>query len=454
MYIQNADIIRDQERMWQDTMQEYPATAVESCPEPGEITQELNPQMMHDIQVLVSRLVSKAGQLIHNFTTNLAENWMHIRCKFDGGKVVNRSQSGSWEHRCYGAGLQQILGKHWAPDTWEKVTNSPPNQVFRDTAESSAKKNNADRKRKATDEAKNSRRQNKYSKKDNSTAAQKAYSQHNSNIQPDDVCSDVSPDYLESLEKSYYNTHVTVTQEDADTIERDTQQQSESDLWMKEREKRITASRVGSIAKMKKTTKRSRKVEEMLYTRFRGNEATRYGQSMEDTTREEYVAHQHQSGHHGLTTLPAGLVINTETPWLAATPDNRVHDPSVPQAIGLAEYKNPFSARDLTLCEACDTMPTFCLKKHEEGGQVTYQLKRRHDYYYQVQCQLYCCKVEWCDFIVRTNKDLHIERIHRDNDWFQQQMDKLTTFYFEALLPELACPRKGKGGIREPATVS
>lgn len=112
---------------------------------------------MHDIQVLlVSRLVGKAHQLIKNFTTNLAENWMQIRCKFDGGKVINRSQSGSCESRCSGAGLQKNLGKCWGPPTWEKMTGFPASQVFVDTAESSAKKADKDRKRKATEEAKDS----------------------------------------------------------------------------------------------------------------------------------------------------------------------------------------------------------------------------------------------------------------------------------------------------------
>ena len=114
--------------------------------------------MMHAIQVLVSRLVGKASQLIQNFTINLAENWMQIRCKFDGGKVVNRSQSGSWEHRCSGAGLWKNLGKCWGPPTWDSMTGSPANQVFLDTAESSTKKAEKDRKRKATEKAKDSRR--------------------------------------------------------------------------------------------------------------------------------------------------------------------------------------------------------------------------------------------------------------------------------------------------------
>ena len=84
---------RIQERLWEETVQDDLATENDSR-RGGERAQELNSQLMHDIQVLVSRLVSKAGQLIHNLTTNLAEKWMHIRCKFDGGKVVNRIQSG------------------------------------------------------------------------------------------------------------------------------------------------------------------------------------------------------------------------------------------------------------------------------------------------------------------------------------------------------------------------
>jgi len=68
--------------------------------------------MICDIQRSLSRLVGKAPELIGkvnttiqlllnhyitgNFTTNLAESWMHIRSKFDGGKQISRIQSGSW----------------------------------------------------------------------------------------------------------------------------------------------------------------------------------------------------------------------------------------------------------------------------------------------------------------------------------------------------------------------
>ena len=53
---------------------------------------ELDKKLMHDVQMLVSRLVEKAPQLIDNFIANLAEAWMHIRCKFDRGKVIHQPQ--------------------------------------------------------------------------------------------------------------------------------------------------------------------------------------------------------------------------------------------------------------------------------------------------------------------------------------------------------------------------
>ena len=75
-----------------------------------------------------------------------------------------------------------------------------------------------------------------------------------------------------------------VSSQDALSIDCNTRQQSENEDWMKERVKRITAQ-VGGIIKMRKTTKRSKKMESLLYSTFRCNEATRYGQEMEEQTR-------------------------------------------------------------------------------------------------------------------------------------------------------------------------
>ena len=103
--------------------------------------------------------------------------------------------------------------------------------------------------------------------------------------------------------------------------------------------------------------------------------------------------------------------------------------------------------RDMDFNEACKKS-SFCLQVDKSTN--TRQLKRRHDYYFQVQCQMYCTDKPWCDFVVRTNKDIHVEHIHRDSDWWGEQLEKLRKFYYSALLPELAIPRNNNGGIREP----
>ena len=76
------------------------------------------------------RLVMLAPQLIQNETSNLAECYMSIRSCFDGGKQYNRIQKGSFEHRCYGAGLRVQNGPQWPVGFWEKTTGKESGKVI------------------------------------------------------------------------------------------------------------------------------------------------------------------------------------------------------------------------------------------------------------------------------------------------------------------------------------
>lgn len=180
-----------------------------------------------------------------------------------------------------GAGLQQNMGKEWGPQAWRNMTYSSPNKIFTDTAQHSAKIARQDRKRKASDEAKQQQRKSKYAKKNDTAAARSAYSRHDDGIQPEQITENISSESLHELKSTFYRTRVTVTQEEARKIEEETRDQIDNEQW---RRKRITASMVGGIAKMKQTTKRSKKVESLLYSTFRGSQATRYGTLMEQPT--------------------------------------------------------------------------------------------------------------------------------------------------------------------------
>lgn len=193
---------------------------------------------------------------------------MHIRSKFDGGKVINRSQGGSWELRCMGAGLQHNHDISWGPKLWSALTMSAPNPVFCSVTESLSKKVDKEKKRKDSPEVKARRRKAKYSRADNTAVARQAYTRHDEGVLPEEVTEDIPPEYLADLKKSYYTTKVMVDKEAASNIEERTRGQSDSDDWLKERSIRITASVVGGIAKMRRTTKRAKKVEAMLYSKF------------------------------------------------------------------------------------------------------------------------------------------------------------------------------------------
>ena len=255
-----------QEIAWRDATEENPDDSPTTCTSGTTV----DPQLLHDIQVLLARLVSKASQLINNFTTNLCESWMHIRTKFDGGKQINRSQSGSWQHRCMGGGLRHNYGPGWGPVLWEKLTNEPSNAVFTAAADHATKEVERCRKRKATTAAKQTRRAAKHQKLSNeSVDARKAYARHDGGTAPEDIVEDISPEHLTEMKALYYKGNVYVDAHKSTAIDLQTIEQSSSDLWREERRKRLTASVIGSIAK-RKTKKVGNKVKELLYSQFTG----------------------------------------------------------------------------------------------------------------------------------------------------------------------------------------
>lgn len=67
-------------------------------------------------------------------------------------------------NRSMGAGLRLNMGPAWSPTVWYNMSDKEPSQAFLAHAEEALKRVTADRKRKATDEAKEKRRKRKYVK--------------------------------------------------------------------------------------------------------------------------------------------------------------------------------------------------------------------------------------------------------------------------------------------------
>ncbi len=284
---------------------------------------------------------------------------------------------------------------------------------------------------------------NRYAdKENNSKAAQTSYG--SSATQPE-----VSETELKHL-CTEYKRDLTICQEEIQRIEEDTRQQSEdpSGLWLKLRRCRLTASNFGKVCKRRPTTPVTSTVKTLLYTSSSlSAPSLRWGRENEETARKAYAKFMQETGHPNLRTLRAGFMIHPKQGWLGCSPDNWVVDPDAEDPNGVAEYKCPYSARDITPQEACTSLKGFFCEL--KNGKPT--LKKNHNYYYQVQGTMGITKREWCNFVVWTPKGLSIERIAFDRQLWESMTQKLEKFFDSAILPELAAPQHPNGRpIREP----
>ncbi|CAG2244247.1 unnamed protein product [Mytilus edulis] len=399
--------------------------------------------IIKDVTNLLCRIAEKSDRLINNSTTNLAESWMHIRTKFDGGKVHNLCNRGSWHARCYGGALRMNLGPQWSCKVWESSIGTEPGHLFRKLYARHEQTLANSIKHKSKPNIQQVRWKKKMSclKTSTSKKARKAYGP-----EAIDVTDDVSSDNLEKLKHDYLNLHIHLSELQRLNITNLTILQSQSGLWHTERKKRITASDFGSIVKRNPSLLTAKFIRTILYSTFTGNYHTRKGILEEETTIEEYKLKKAEESEN-VCVERSGLVIHPTQTFLAGSPDGLVSTSKGES--GLIEIKNLLHSKPINLWEASENK-NFCLINL--NGKL--QLKENHIYYYQCHGLINIYNRDWIDFVVRTLNphQLFIQRIYRNIDfWENTMLPKLEAFYHKVLLPELASPREGKSpGIREP----
>ena len=262
------------------------------------------------------------------------------------------------------------------------------------------------------------------------------------NDSDDGMIDDVS--LLASFFKEELTTEVDVleqlhlTLEERTTLEKETRGQSNNSKWYDARRMRITGSKCGRI--LNQTLRSESLLQFVLYPKpmIYIPKPILWGKQNEANARTEYVKYMRSHGHLDLVTEEAGFVVHVENCWLGASPDSWVIDPSSESVRGLAEFKCPYTKADITPYEACQDQNFCCTIVN---GQL--QLKRNHQYYHQVQLQLYVASdiCKWCDFCIYTTKGVVIERIYFDNTWLTESYSKLESYFFEVMLPEINFPQ-------------
>ena len=96
------------------------------------------------------------------------------------------------------------------------------------------------------------------------------------------------------------------------------------------------------------------------------------------------------------------------------------------------EIKCPWSSRDLDISEYIDKPDSYLIKV---DGSIL--LRPKHQYWYQVQHQMFITGANYCDFELFLPKQSIALRILKDPAYVVDGVPKLTTFFNLIILPEL-----------------
>lgn len=144
-------------------------------------------------------------------------------------------------------------------------------------------------------------------------------------------------------------SNLNITQSDANGLERSTRLQSSDPRWYTERSNRITASNFGLIMRRKKDINETFMKNTFLKKEF-SSSSTSYGKANEIVAKQMYIRNRGNHLHE------VGLIVNPDLPFLGATPDGIMCEKSTTAII---EIKCPYSVRDMSICEACETRNDF-----------------------------------------------------------------------------------------------
>ena len=146
-------------------------------------------------------------------------------------------------------------------------------------------------------------------------------------------------------------------------------------------------------------------------------QAIQHGQTYESEAVKLFEAATHR------VVSNCGIFVQPEHPYLASSPDGIIDDKT------LLEVKCPYTARDKDITP--DNIPYL----NDDNGSLS--LDKSHDYYFQIQGQLYCAGRTECDFVVFTKKEIKIIKIVEDQAFIEIMLQKLSNFFRNHFQPAL-----------------
>lgn len=162
---------------------------------------------------------------------------------------------------------------------------------------------------------------------------------------------------------------------------------------------------------------------------FKSN-ATDWGNTHESQARAVYIESM-QLIHRNLQCRLTGLIINNDYPFCGVSPDGIISCDCCGK--GVLEIKCPY------LMKFGETEPylrrAHCPLIVDENSD--YSLDVKHEYYYQVQMELYITNSDFCDFVVWNPRSSITVRVYKDEGFWTKNYLLAETFFKSVILPEL-----------------
>jgi hypothetical protein len=201
-----------------------------------------------------------------------------------------------------------------------------------------------------------------------------------------------------------------ITADKAVAIEECTRGQTTNRSWLQERCYRLHASHFGRICKATVRTDFIKLAVSLTAIHDFISNATDHGKKYEEPAIGKYCELQ------SVSVVRSGIVVCMEKPYLACSPDGLVGDDL------LVEVKCPYTVRNMLVTDI--TVPY--LFKNDEGKLC---LQPSHDYYYQIQGQMFITKCRLCHLVVYTLVDCCIVDVSYDASFVDAMIQKLDSFF-------------------------
>lgn len=374
-------------------------------------------------------LISKADKLIGNHTTNQAERYMSLVSKFSGGKRTDVGKSGRYKRCCLAAGLSHIKGPAWHLSPAKRMFGHSPGNVPKKVLCARKKTVEQTRKRPAARHLSFGR----------AVKRKRVDAGPDQDYGPEATRPDISHKELETKKKDIMVKleYEVSTKELCEELERKTVGQHCNNDWKTARMNRLTASSFAKICKMKETTSCHSTVVSIINPKDLNTEAIKYGRVNEAKAIDIFQEKFNER------VMPCGLFVRPEYPFLGASPDGLVGDDTVVEVKCLPSINIPLENKTTTsMREAC-RKKKIATTVNSDGSM---QLNKSHAFFYQIQGQLNISQRNKCMLILYCDFGTEFISVERDeNFWLTHMVPKLSRFFYECVLPELADSRHARG---------